>query len=76
LVLHDKVVIDNGLIPKAFESHLGSLRVLLEAGLPMVRNKNAGHGKGPSGRQVPDGMASYALHLAAANIVFLVECFN
>jgi Domain of unknown function (DUF7014) len=38
-----------------------------------VRNKNSGHGQGRSPKQVPGHLARYALHLAATNIVFLVE---
>jgi hypothetical protein len=38
-----------------------------------VRNKNSGHGQGLFAKKVPDYFAGYALHLAATNIVFLVE---
>jgi len=69
-----KAVTENDLFPKSLESHINSLRTILE-GLPTVRNKNAGHGTGRERRQVPDAMAAYALHLSAANIVFLVESF-
>lgn len=68
-----KTVLDNGLVPKYMETHLAGLRNTLEAGLPTVRNKNSGHGQGMLAKKVPDYFAAYALHLAAANIVFLVE---
>lgn len=66
-------ILDNGLVPKYMETHLAGLRNTLEAGLPTVRNKNSGHGQGLLARKVPDYFAGYALHLAATNIVFLVE---
>jgi hypothetical protein len=68
-----KAVLDNGVVPKYMETHLSGLRNTLEAGLPTVRNKNSGHGQGLLRRDVPDYFAGYALHLAATNIVFLVE---
>ncbi len=69
-----KAVTENGLFPKSLESHINSLRTILE-GLPTVRNKNAGHGSGKEKRHVPDEMAAYALHLSASNIVFLIESY-
>jgi len=68
-----KAVLDNGLIPPYIQTHFAGLRSTLEAGLPTVRNKNSGHGQGRSPKQVPGHLAGYALHLAATNIVFLVE---
>ena len=57
---------DNNLIPS-------SLQATLESGVPTIRNKFAGHGQGSEPVEVPDYLASYALHLTASNIVFLVE---
>jgi hypothetical protein len=68
-----KTVLDNGLVPNYMETHLAGLRATLEAGLPTVRNKNSGHGQGLLMRKVPDYLAGYTLHLAATNIVFLVQ---
>lgn len=68
-----KVVLDNKLIPKYMETHLSGLRSSLEAGLPTLRNKNSGHGQGIFTAKVPSYFAGYALHLAATNILFLVE---
>ena len=68
-----KTVLDNELVPRYMETHLAGLRNTLEAGLPTVRNKNSGHGQGLLAKRVPDYFAGYALHLAATNIVFLVE---
>lgn len=71
-----KSVLDNGLVPKYMETHLAGLRNTLEAGLPTVRNKNSGHGQGIFAKKVPEHLAGYALHLAATNIVFLVEAHD
>jgi hypothetical protein len=68
-----KIVLDNWLVPTYMESHLTGVRSSLEAGLPTVRNRLGGHGQGKDPRTVPDYFAGYALHLAATNIVFLVE---
>lgn len=68
-----KTVLDNGLVPDYMQQHLSGVRNTLEAGLPPVRNKLGGHGQGKDPRKVPDYFAGYALHLAATNIVFLVE---
>jgi hypothetical protein len=70
-----KTVIDNGLIDKSFESSFGALRSVME-GIATARNKNSGHGQGETPLIVPDYLASYALHMAAANIVFLVEAYK
>lgn len=66
----------NELIPQYMQDHISGLRKTLEAGLPTVRNKLGGHGQGKDPRKVHDYFAGYALHLAATNIVFLVEAHN
>jgi hypothetical protein len=71
-----KTLIDNGLFPKSLESYLGSLRVILESGVPTLRNKNAGHGRGSEPRKVTDSLAAYVLHQTGANIVYLVDTFR
>ena len=68
-----KILIENGLIPSYLESHFGGLRSAMESGLPTIRDKTAGHGQGPKPTAIPEHFAAYALHLAAANIVFLIE---
>jgi hypothetical protein len=65
--------ITNGLIPEQLRGHFDSLRATLESGLPTISNKFARHGQGEKVIIVPDYYAAYALHLAATNIVFLVE---
>lgn len=67
--------ITNGLIPKPLTSHFNSLRTTLESGLPTLSNRTSRHGQGKKPVKIPDHVAAYALHLAATNIVFLVESY-
>lgn len=66
-------ILTNNLVPAYMQTHLSGLRQTLESGLPTVRNKESGHGQGPEAVTVRDYTAAYALHLAASNIVLLVE---
>lgn len=68
-----RVVIENGLVPAFMDGHLNALRSAMESGLPTIRNRQGGHGQGQVVRDVPDYLAAHAIHLAASNIVFLVE---
>ncbi len=68
-----KVIFDNELVPRYLETYFSGMRQMLEAGLPTVRNKTSGHGQGPMPVDVPGHVAAYALHMAATNIVMLVE---
>ncbi len=65
--------LNNGLIPSFLESQVGSLRSLLESGVPTVRNKLGGHGQGPDLTVVPEYLARYSLNLTATSILFLIE---
>lgn len=65
--------ITQGLFPTYLESQIGSLRSLLESGVPTVRNKLGGHGQGPDPTIVPEYLARYALNLTATSILFMVE---
>lgn len=65
----------NNFYPSYMSSHLTNLRTTLETGLPVVRNKNSGHGQGSSITPISDEFAEYALNLAAANIVLLVKIY-
>lgn len=67
------ICLKNGLIDSMLLSHVGALRTVLEAGVPTLRNKLSGHGQGSTPVAVPPFYAAYALHLTAANIVFLVS---
>ncbi len=66
---------NNGFFPGYMTTYLKTLVILLETGLPVVRNKNAAHGQGSLVVSVPDELAEYALNLAASNIVFLVSIY-
>ncbi len=67
------LVLQEELIPAYLLNQFHGLRMVLEAGLPTVRNKTSGHGQGATPVIIPDYLAAYALHLAASNIVLLVE---
>ena len=69
------IVLQKQLIPTWDEEQLRNLEKCL-TGLATVRNKNAGHGAGAAPREVSKHLAGYALHLAATNIVFLVESYR
>ena len=60
-------------IPAFLQSEFSGIRSVLESGLPTLRNKSGGHGRGAKPRNIPEHFAAYALHMAASNIVFLVE---
>ncbi len=68
-----KILLEKGLIPKDLESHFSALRTAMESGLPTVSNRTSRHGQGKEPKEIPSYFAAYALHLAASNIVFLVE---
>jgi hypothetical protein len=68
-----KVVFDKGLVPSSLLSHFTALRSVMESGLPTVRNKTSGHGQGSTPLEVPEYLAAYALQLAAANILLMVN---
>jgi hypothetical protein len=67
------VMMKNNIISQYMQAHFTSLITCLKSGVPTVRNKQAGHGQGTQPQHVPDYLASYVLHLTAANIVMLVE---
>ncbi|PLS80213.1 MAG: hypothetical protein CYG59_09180 [Chloroflexi bacterium] len=66
-------VFDHGLIRPDMASYFAGFRSALESGLPTLRNKSSGHGQGAHPVSIPDHYAAFALHLAASNIVLLVE---
>ena len=63
----------NHLWPDYLSQNFDQLTAALKSGLPEIRNNTASHGQGAEIKQVPPYIASHALHLAACNIVFLVE---
>lgn len=64
---------NNSLFPTYLDSQFSSLRLLLESGVPTVRNKNGGHGQGAVTVDVPEYFARYTLNLTATTILFMVE---
>ena len=68
-----RILRENGLLPGYLDNSFDQLAATLHSGLPQVRNREGGHGQGPTPRKTPDYVAGYALHLAAVNILFIVE---
>lgn len=64
----------NNLVPEYLQNQFSSIRILLESGTPTIRNKEGGHGQGAEITKVPEHLASYTLHLTAANLLFLAKC--
>ncbi len=67
------LLFSKGLVPAELQAHFAGLRSALESGLPTISNRTSRHGQGPEPTEVPPHVVAYALHLAASNIVFLVE---
>jgi AbiJ N-terminal domain 4 len=70
------ILLDKELIPGMLQDEFTGLRNLLASGLPTVRNKKSGHGQGATPVDLPEYIAEYALHMAAANIVFLAQAYK
>ena len=66
-----KTCLENGLIPTFTEQQLTSLRMLLESGVPTVRNKQGGHGQGVQPIDVSPEVAQYALNTTASVVTLL-----
>lgn len=64
----------NNLIPQYLQTQFCAIANLLESGIPPIRNKEGGHGQGAEVKEVPEHLASYALHLTASNLLFLIKC--
>lgn len=57
-----EILENNNFYPAYMRAHLTSLRATLGTGVPVVRNKNAGHGQGRVVVDVPNEFAEYALN--------------
>lgn len=68
------ICLSNNLVPSYLQNQFSSIRILLESGIPTVRNKEGGHGQGTEITTVPEHLAGYILHLTATNLLFLVNC--
>lgn len=62
-----------GLWPDFLDASFDQLLATLNSGLPKVRNEQGAHGQGAEVRIVPDYVAAYSLHLAAAKIRLITE---
>lgn len=71
-----KKCFENGLMPDYLQEQFTQLRGLFESGVPTIRNKSAGHGRGKDQREIPQSLVSYTLHLTATNIVYLGNCYH
>lgn len=71
-----KVLREHRLFPDYLDKSFDQLLAILKSGLPEIRNNEGSHGQGSIPKRVPAHIAAYAIHLAATNIVFLVECMN
>lgn len=71
-----KIVRNQGLLPTYLDNSFDQLAATLKSGLPQVRNAEGAHGQGTDPRETPVYVAAYALHLVAANILFLVNAHN
>lgn len=67
-----QLIVNEGLVPTSSTEQLENVSKCL-LGIATIRNKNAGHGAGAQPRDVPKHFAAYAIHLAASNMVFLLE---
>lgn len=66
-------VMANNLIPEYLQAHFSAFRSCLETGVPTVRNKAGGHGKGVGAVTIPSYMAEYLLTESAAAIRLLIQ---
>ena len=66
------IVLTENLIPPFMGSPFNGFRSALIGGATL-RNKRSGHGQGNKIVEVPESMASYALHLTASNILLLAR---
>lgn len=67
------LVLKEGLIPSFSESFLAGVRNTLESGIPTLRNKLGGHGKGAEARIVDEASMHYCINLTSAVILYLVQ---
>ncbi len=70
------ILADNEFFPKYMSTYLQNLKNILESGTPVIRNKQAGHGQGTEVVEPSNEFTDYAIHLAATNILFLVNLYK
>lgn len=67
------LMFEKQLVPTFWSQHFSALRAMLESGVPTARNRLGGHGQGAAVVDVPSHFVAFALHQAAAAIVFLAK---
>ena len=67
------LVRNKGLLPNYLDKSFDQLVATLKSGLPKLRSEEGAHGQGATPSETPYYVAAYALHLAAAKILFLAE---
>lgn len=67
------LVLKEGLVPSFSKSFLAGVRNTLESGIPTLRNKLGGHGKGAEVRTVDEASMHYCINLTSAVILYLVQ---
>ena len=77
------ILCNNDFIPISLKTHfdgldkaISGIRTSLDSGLPTLRNRKGGHGQGERIEYVTEEFATYALNLAATNIVLLVNLYK
>jgi hypothetical protein len=65
-------IFEQGLIPDFLKTHVEGLKSAMQ-GLASLGNRLGRHGAGASPRSIETHTVAFALHLAAANIVFLIH---
>jgi HEPN domain-containing protein len=68
-----KVAVKNGLFPEWLDKGITAYVAMISTGLPDVRNNAGAHGTSPDAAPVSAYLARYALHISAANILFVAE---
>lgn len=64
---------DNNIFDSYLIDSITKITNILTSGLPVVRNKQAGHGDGAEVNEVERSYASFAINLAGSYIVFLID---
>jgi AbiJ N-terminal domain 4/HEPN domain len=68
-----KIVRQHGLFPDYLDNVFDNFIAAMKSGLPGIRNNAGGHGSAPGTSEVPEYIASYAIHLSAVNIILAIE---
>ena len=71
-----KAIKNGGLFANEFQKSLDNFVNMLNTCLSSVRNNSGAHGEGQGADPVTSRTARYALNMAAANILFLGECYQ